>query len=100
MNLLSGGFYKPTIHRVIQPPKDQMALERLGVFYFAMAADHVKLVSVQGGVSGSEEAGAPTMSDWRKERTGRYGSGSMKPSQNEGKVEQEVILGVTVNEYN
>ncbi|KIK63348.1 hypothetical protein GYMLUDRAFT_222433 [Collybiopsis luxurians FD-317 M1] len=100
MKLLSGGFYRPTIHRVIQPPKDQAGLERLGVFYFAMAADQAKLASVQAGVSESEKAGAPTMIDWRKERTERYGTGSMKPSQKEEKVEEEVILGVLVKEYN
>ncbi|KAE9400112.1 Clavaminate synthase-like protein [Gymnopus androsaceus JB14] len=94
MQLLSGNFYKPTIHRVIQPPKDQERIERLGVFYFAMAADDVKLASVRtGAASESEKASAPTMSDWRKERTERYGTGSMKPSSKEEKVEEEVILG-------
>ncbi|KAJ3769771.1 Clavaminate synthase-like protein [Lentinula raphanica] len=101
MQLLSGNFYKPTIHRVIQPPKDQEQIERLGVFYFAMAADDVKLASVRAGAaSESEKAQAPTMSDWRKERTERYGTGSMKPSSKEEKVEEEVILGVVVKEYN
>ncbi|KAJ3983467.1 Clavaminate synthase-like protein [Lentinula detonsa] len=101
MQLLSGNFYKPTIHRVIQPPKDQERLERLGVFYFAMAADDVRLASVgAGAASESEKAQAPKMSDWRKERTGRYGTGSMKPSSKEEKVEEEVILGVVVKEYN
>ncbi|KAJ3992147.1 Clavaminate synthase-like protein [Lentinula boryana] len=101
MQLLSGNFYKPTIHRVIQPPKDQERLERLGVFYFAMAADDVRLASVgAGAASESEKAQAPTMSDWRKERTERYGTGSMKPSSKEEKVQEEVILGVVVKEYN
>ncbi|KAJ4469854.1 Clavaminate synthase-like protein [Lentinula aciculospora] len=101
MQLLSGNFYKPTIHRVIQPPRDQERLERLGVFYFAMAADDVKLASVRAGAASDlEKAQAPTMSDWRKERTERYGTGSMKPSSKEEKVEEEVILGVVVKEYN
>lgn len=94
MQLLSGNFYKPTIHRVIQPPKDQERIERLGVFYFAMAPDDVKLASVRtGAASESEKASAPTMSDWRKERTEIYGTGSMNPSSKEEKVEEEVILG-------
>ncbi len=101
MQLLSGGSYKPTIHRVIQPPKDQAWRERIGVFYFAMAADAVKLASVRNGAaSDSEKASAPTMGNWRKERTGKYGTGSMKPSSKEEKVEEEVILGVVVKEYN
>ncbi|KAK7043181.1 hypothetical protein VNI00_008535 [Paramarasmius palmivorus] len=98
MKLLSGGFYKPTIHRVVQPPIDQAKLERLGVFYFAMAADDIKLASVGGG--GDNETVAPTMGDWRKQRTGKYGKGTMKQSQTDGQVEEEVILGVTVKEYN
>ncbi|KAF9067968.1 Clavaminate synthase-like protein [Rhodocollybia butyracea] len=101
MRLLSGNFYKPTIHRVIQPPKDQEHLERLGIFYFAMAADDVKLASVKTGATPeSEKASAPTMSEWRKERTEKYGTGSMRPSPKEEKVEEEVILGVVVKEYN
>ena len=98
MKLLSGSFYKPTIHRVVQPPIDQAKLERLGVFYFAMAADDIKLASVGGG--GDNETVAPTMGDWRKQRTGKYGKGTMKQSQTDGQVEEEVILGVTVKEYN
>ncbi|KIJ58901.1 hypothetical protein HYDPIDRAFT_44272 [Hydnomerulius pinastri MD-312] len=35
----TGGFYKPTIHRVIRPPTDQSAYDRLGAFYFTMAYD-------------------------------------------------------------
>ncbi|KAF5371420.1 hypothetical protein D9757_009991 [Collybiopsis confluens] len=97
MRALSGGFYKPTIHRVIQPPKDQAALERLGVFYFAMAADDVKLASV---LESEENGSAPMMGEWRRERTEKYGTGSMRPSSKEDLVEEEVILGVVVKEYN
>lgn len=92
MQLLSGNFYKPTIHRVIQPPKDQERIERLGVFYFAMAADNVKLKSVRlDPTSESETGSAPMMSDWRRERTKKYGTGSMKPGSK--KVDEEIILG-------
>uniref|UniRef100_A0A0W0FR40 Putative Clavaminate synthase-like protein n=1 Tax=Moniliophthora roreri TaxID=221103 RepID=A0A0W0FR40_MONRR len=98
MQLLSGGFYKPTIHRVIQPPKDQTDLERLGVFYFAMAADDIRLASVKSDED--SKIAAPTMVDWRKERTGKYGKGTMKQAQADGKMEEEIILGITVKEYN
>ena len=39
MEFLSGGYYKATIHRVVQPPVDQRGYERLGVFYFCKADD-------------------------------------------------------------
>ena len=42
--MLSGGFYKGTIHRVVQPPVDQRGYTRLGAFYFGMADDTVRLV--------------------------------------------------------
>ncbi|KIJ58912.1 hypothetical protein HYDPIDRAFT_33713 [Hydnomerulius pinastri MD-312] len=42
MDFFTGGFYKPTIHRVIQPPADQSAYDRLGAFYFTMADDDLK----------------------------------------------------------
>ena len=42
MEFLSGGFYKPTIHRVVQPPEDQRGYERLCLIYFGMAEDDVK----------------------------------------------------------
>ncbi|KAG2138932.1 hypothetical protein DEU56DRAFT_778521, partial [Suillus clintonianus] len=36
MTFLTNGYYKPTIHRVIQPPEDQHHYDRLGAYYFAM----------------------------------------------------------------
>ncbi|THU82638.1 Clavaminate synthase-like protein [Dendrothele bispora CBS 962.96] len=74
MQMLSGGVYKPTIHRVVQPPPDQSHLERVGVFYFAMAADNVKLNPVQC----NENSESPLMGDWRKERTQKYGRTALK----------------------
>ncbi|KAF9237230.1 hypothetical protein BU15DRAFT_63296 [Melanogaster broomeanus] len=38
------GFYKPTIHRVVQPPEDQRAYDRLGSICFTIADDAVKLL--------------------------------------------------------
>ena len=50
MEFLSGGFYKATIHRVVQPPADQRGLIRLGMYYFALADDDVKLTPVDSPV--------------------------------------------------
>lgn len=94
MTLLSHGAYKPTIHRVRQPPQDQINVERLGVFYFAMAADNIVVSKGKNGAHGV------TMGEWRKERTGRYGRGGNTQSKEETNVEQDEILGVVVKEYN
>ncbi|KAI0111064.1 hypothetical protein GGR51DRAFT_508743 [Nemania sp. FL0031] len=40
---LTGGLFKATIHRVVQPPVSQRHLRRIGVIYFARPADDVEL---------------------------------------------------------
>ncbi|KAF7366894.1 hypothetical protein MSAN_00948100 [Mycena sanguinolenta] len=107
MEFLSGGYYKATIHRVVQPPVDQQNLTRLGLFYFATTDDNVKLVPLAetpvlqrvGIVRRCADADAPTMESWRKGRTTAYGQSQLKPSE-EGNVEEEVINGVLVRHYN
>jgi len=109
LEFLSGGFYKATIHRVVQPPPDQRAFTRLGVFYFVMPDDAVKLspellfrespvlqkVGIQRRFDDSE---APTMEQWRKGRTSAYGQSELKKADEQG-VEVEVINGVVVKHY-
>lgn len=105
MEFLSGGFYKATIHRVVQPPPSQRGHTRLGVFYFAMPDDAVVLkplaespvfqrVGIKRRVNDDE---APTMEDWRRGRTSAYGQTELKKT--EGGVEEEVIGGVVVKHY-
>ena len=48
LELLTGGLFKATIHRVIQPPQDQRHLRRIGVIYFARPADDRELVPIEG----------------------------------------------------
>ncbi|KAG5640445.1 hypothetical protein DXG03_008631, partial [Asterophora parasitica] len=106
LEFLSGGFYRATIHRVIQPPEDQQNTTRLGVFYFCLADDDTKLVPfadspVLKRVGISKRFGdddAPTMEAWRKGRTAAYGRSELKPS-TEKSVEEEVIGGVVVKHY-
>ena len=43
MEFLSGGYYKATIHRVVQPPDDQRGYQRVGLFYLTMPDDDVLL---------------------------------------------------------
>ncbi|PPQ82154.1 hypothetical protein CVT24_012555 [Panaeolus cyanescens] len=79
MQFLSGGYYRATIHRVVQPPPDQQSYTRLGVFYFAMTDDDVELAPLlespvlqRAGIT-VEEGKRPTMKEWRMGRTAAYG---------------------------
>ncbi|KAI0341627.1 Clavaminate synthase-like protein [Trametopsis cervina] len=104
MEFLSGGFYTSTIHRVIQPPVDQRNQTRLGVYYFAMPDDDVRLTPI-AGMQASEALRArlldgefPTVDVWRKSRTMAYGKTELKKSQQKG-IEEEIISGVVVKHY-
>ena len=107
MDFLSGGYYKPTIHRVVQPPSDQRGYPRLGAFYFGVPDDNVKLVPYtespvlqrEGIKRRFEEAEAPTSEVWRKGRVAAYGKSQLKKSQEEG-VEEEYVGVVLVKHYN
>jgi len=111
LEFLSGGFYRPTIHRVVQPPPDQQSFTRLGLFCFCMTDDNVKLAPLlespvlQQGLGKiskrfeGEEDVVLSMEVWRKGRTVAYGQSDLKPS-GEGGVEEEVINGVVVKHYN
>jgi isopenicillin N synthase-like dioxygenase len=35
LQLLTGGYVRSTIHRVVPPPKDQQHVDRLGLLYFS-----------------------------------------------------------------
>jgi len=108
LTFLCGGFYPATRHRVIQPPADQVGRARVGVFYFSMANDDVRLVPHEESpvlqrvgihrVCKNEDA--PTMEQWRRDRTTAYGSSQLMPSKQEKNVEEEVISGVLVKHYN
>ncbi|KAF7343273.1 Clavaminate synthase-like protein [Mycena venus] len=107
LEFLSGGYYKATIHRVVQPPADQRNCTRLGLFYFCMTDDAVKLVPLAespvlqrvGIERRCDDVDAPTMEAWRRGRTSAYGQTQLKAAE-EGKVEEEVINGVLVKHYN
>ncbi|KAJ8508670.1 hypothetical protein ONZ45_g9073 [Pleurotus djamor] len=108
MEFLSGGHYRATIHRVIQPPVDQRPVGRLGLFYFSMPSDDITLNPLDespvlkriGITKYFEDGKVPTMADWRKNRTALYGNSELTPSQHEKGVEQEVIQGALVKHYN
>ena len=107
MDFFTGGFYKPTIHRVVKPPRDQSAYDRLGVFYFSMADNNVRLrplshspvlqrVGIERRCPDEE---APLAEVWRKERTISYGRVALEKG-SENDTEEEVIGGIVVKHYN
>ena len=106
MEFLSGGYYRATIHRVIQPPHDQRGYARVGVFYFAMADDQAKLAPLShspilqkhGFKRRFEDGNAPTMEEWRKGVTTAYGKTQLKKLENGH--EEETISGIRVTHYN
>jgi len=105
MEFLSGGYYRATIHRVVQPPSDQQTHTRVGAFYFAMTDDDVKLapskespVLQRFGIKRRFlENEVPTREQWRKARTSAYGQSELTKK---GEVEEEVINGILVKHYN
>ncbi|KAG6328008.1 hypothetical protein ID866_11082 [Astraeus odoratus] len=107
MDFLTGGYYKGTIHRVVQPPPDQREHTRLCVFYFLMADGDVRLIPFrdspvlqrEGIIPRCDDSIAPTMLDWRRDRANAYGRADLKPGQENG-VEEETIQGLTVKHYN
>ncbi|KAJ7018055.1 Clavaminate synthase-like protein [Mycena alexandri] len=108
LEFISGGYYRGTIHS--RPaPADQQTYPRLGLFYFSMTDDNVKLVPLTqspvlqrvGIVRRYDDADAPTMKAWRRSRTSAYGQSELKAaSGSEGKVEEVVVSGVLVKHYN
>ncbi|KAM5546255.1 hypothetical protein V8D89_000381 [Ganoderma adspersum] len=106
MEMLSGGFYKATIHRVVQPPADQRGYPRLGLFYFGYPNDNVKLLPMKdspvlqrvGIVRKCADSDAPTMEEMRKARTRSYGRVALKKT--EDGHEEEVSGGIVVKHYN
>ncbi|KAG5351981.1 hypothetical protein C0989_004275 [Termitomyces sp. Mn162] len=107
LEFLSGRFYKGTIHRVRQPPADQRGLTRLGVFYFALFDDDVKLVPLQespvlqrvGIIRRTPDDRAPSMGTYRKGRIAAYGQTVLKEGKEKG-VEEEEVAGVLIRHYN
>ncbi|PCH36930.1 Clavaminate synthase-like protein [Wolfiporia cocos MD-104 SS10] len=106
MEFFSGGLYKATIHRVVQPPKDQHGYPRLGVFYFCHPDDNTKLVPYaespviqrMGVRRRFEDDNAPTMEMWRKGRTSAYGLKELHKT-GERVEEHDIVNGIAAKYY-
>ncbi|KAK0545627.1 hypothetical protein OC846_004780 [Tilletia horrida] len=108
----SGGYLKPTIHRVVAPPEDQAHYERNSIFYFGLFNADVPLTVIQESPVAVESAKShnfweenaktgepiPTQGQWEALRTAAYGQGLAK--KDEDGHEREKIGGTTVTHYN
>ncbi|EIN12439.1 Clavaminate synthase-like protein [Punctularia strigosozonata HHB-11173 SS5] len=108
-HFLSGGYLKPTIHRVVSPPDpDQAKYRRLGVFYFAAYNPDVRLVPLTqspvvastGKTFFNEGRDAPTAWQWEKSRVRAYGQDGEKKRLDNGHEEEAMIGGEKVVHYN
>ncbi|KAH6999406.1 Clavaminate synthase-like protein [Ilyonectria destructans] len=104
----TGGYYKATIHRVCQPPKDQRNQDRCGLFYFVVPNEEVKINTLledspvlrAAGVERRFEPGTePTSAQYRAARIGAYGTSALFTKKGSG-VQEEVVGGVTTKHYN
>ena len=106
MEFLSGGYYRPTIHRVVQPPSDQRGYPRLGAFFFAVPDDDVKLVPItdspilqrHGIQRRFKDEDAPFAREYGSGRIKAYGKSKL--TKTDSGVEQEMIGKVLVTHYN
>ncbi|KAG2360663.1 hypothetical protein BDR07DRAFT_1377828 [Suillus spraguei] len=107
MKFFTGGYYKPTIHRVVQPPSDQRAYDRLGVYCFVMPDNDVRLlpcadspVLKRVGIERQcPDEDSPSCETWRKQRIMKYGRSDLEKGVERG-IEEEVIEGIVVKHYN
>ena len=75
----------------------------MGIFYFAMTDDVVRLAPVvqsEGIVPRFTAENAPTMEEWRRARTRAYGLTQLVKNEREMGIEEEIINGVVVRHYN
>lgn len=106
LEMMSGGYYKATIHRVFQPPADQRGYSRLGLFYFASGDDDVRILPLEespvlkrvGIVRRCADEDAPTMGEWRRARTKVYGLSELQ--RKDDVVEEQIVNGLVVRHYN
>ncbi|KAF8331907.1 uncharacterized protein EI90DRAFT_3145503 [Cantharellus anzutake] len=77
----SGGIFRAAMHRVVQPPEDQVHQRRLGLFHFSRAFPGISLqpikesplVQREGNLIFPSEQEAPTTDGWEAARLRSYG---------------------------
>ncbi|KZL74815.1 clavaminate synthase-like protein [Colletotrichum tofieldiae] len=90
LELLTGGLFRATVHRVVKPPNDQEREKRLGIIYFARPIDGQKLEALDSpllrrlGLNQSLDQKVLTMSQYlhaRKHGLKRLNSGKARIKQ-------------------
>ncbi|KAH8678951.1 hypothetical protein BGZ60DRAFT_555597 [Tricladium varicosporioides] len=69
LELLTGGLFKATIHRVVKPPADQEREKRIGVIYFARPVDGQRLEPIESPLLtrlGIDKPLDATVDDWSR----------------------------------
>lgn len=94
---------------MVQPPPDQRNHDRLGVFYFSIPDDELRLdplmdspVLQRVGIEDRfkpHNIEPPVVKEWRMARTAAYGQSELKSGEQPG-TEEEVIRGMVVKHYN
>lgn len=105
LEFLTNGFLRSSIHRVVAPPPDQAAVDRLGVLYFVRPEDAVELRPVEDSAvlrrlgyradPGADAAGL-TAGEWVKARVAK-GVAREKPRSEVN--EQDIIKGKSAKYY-
>ncbi|KAF1960385.1 Clavaminate synthase-like protein [Byssothecium circinans] len=96
--ILTNGFLKSSIHRVVAPPPDQANIDRLGVLYFVRPEDNVVLNPIKSAVLEKlgytkvkdEDAVGVTAGEWVKARVAKGAARGKAPRSN---VNEETIIG-------
>lgn len=103
----TGDYFKAAIHRVVEPPADQLGHNRSSVFYFTVPNDEVvintlldeSLVLREAGVKlAHKPEDAPTSKEWSNGRikiTGRNNEWKADPDPNSGNFVVEKVGKVT-----
>lgn len=108
MDWWTNGYYKATIHRVVQPPNDQRNQDRCGLFYFVVPNDKVKINTLleespvlrEAGMEKRFEDGSePTSEMYRAARIGAYGTSDLFKNKGSG-VQEEYVGGIKTRHYN
>ncbi|KXN92322.1 hypothetical protein AN958_08553 [Leucoagaricus sp. SymC.cos] len=109
VEFLTGGYYKPTIHRVRQPPIDQQNKTRVGLLYFASAHDDIVFKPIaespviqRAGALESRLLGGefPTAGEYGKARVTAYGGTQPIKQDKMTGIDEEVVGGVLLRHYN
>ncbi|KAF2101718.1 Clavaminate synthase-like protein [Rhizodiscina lignyota] len=104
MSWWTGDYFKAAIHRVVEPPRDQMGHDRSSVFYFTVPNDDVVINTLLDQSPVLREAGvamayapedAPTSKQWCNARVKLTGQSKQAANGKTGTVVEKVIGNVT-----